>query len=189
SGARWNVRDDSDGAHFEIAALRLWPIAIFLGFWLWGWTAGEISAAKSLLGMKEPGPAAAFLLFWLAGWTVGGIFAWAAFFWCLAGQEIVTLGNGRLSIRWRALFLHWTREFDAAQIQDLRVQEAKAQDPRRSAPIALSLISFRHARGRMLFGIGLKPDDAAALLAAIRSRGGLPDCAFAPKTPAAPAGL
>lgn len=186
-GARWAVKDDSNGAHFEIAGLRLWPIAAFLGFWLLGWTAGEISAVNSLLEIQSLALHSAFLLFWLAGWTAAGVFVGAAFFWCLAGKEIVTVGQGRLSIRWQSLFLHWTRDFDAAEIQDIRVQEASGKSGLRPAPISLSVITFRHARGRMLFGIGLKPEDAKALLAAIRGRGGLPGSAFAPDTPPGPA--
>src|ERR1700685_2883859 len=45
--------------------------ALFIAFWLCGWTAGFATVGSQVLS----GKASAFSVFWLGGWTIGGCFA------------------------------------------------------------------------------------------------------------------
>jgi len=75
-----------------------WFIAAFLGVWLIGWFAGEVSALKQLMGGKAPLPVLLFMGVWLIGWTIGGAFAISFFFFVLMGKEIVTADSSNLKI-------------------------------------------------------------------------------------------
>ncbi|OHB52669.1 MAG: hypothetical protein A2Y12_03150 [Planctomycetes bacterium GWF2_42_9] len=49
-----------------------YPVALFMIFWLGGWTFGGFMAAKELFtGEQMPLFARGFLLFWLGGWAFG----------------------------------------------------------------------------------------------------------------------
>jgi hypothetical protein len=183
---RWSVEEGPEGARFVVTGLRLWPIAVFMSFWLCGWTAGEVSVLHQLFRGETPGFASVFLLFWLAGWTVGGVFAWAICLYSLFGREVILVGAGRFRLRWQALAFYWTREFSPDEIRGMRVVVAgpkEAQEGRPTRFISLAAVAFRHAKGRMAFGLGLPPDDARTLFEAVRSRAGLPATAFEDPSP------
>jgi len=38
----WTLEETTDGPRVVIPAPSLWPVSIFLGFWLYGWTEGEL---------------------------------------------------------------------------------------------------------------------------------------------------
>ena len=84
----WALEETTDGPRVVIPTPFLWPISIFMGFWLCGWPA--------LL----PG---GFLLFWLAGWTAAGFFTWGAFLFSIQGREVVSLSGDKLRVRLQTL--------------------------------------------------------------------------------------
>ncbi len=54
------------------AGILQYPVAIFMLFWLGGWTVGGFMAAKELLfGEKMPLFGKLFILFWLGAWAFG----------------------------------------------------------------------------------------------------------------------
>jgi len=181
SDSRWSVEDGPQWSRFIVRPTRLWPIAIFLGAWLAGWTAGEVSAVRALAGIHGSLVGVlllgGFLVLWLAGWTAAGVFCWSIFLYSLFGFEEVSLEPGLLRLRWRALCFYWTREFDAREIGGFRVTALSAKGTPGTGG-SLAALFFRHPGGRMLFGLGLRSEDATGLLWAMKSRGRLPPSAF-----------
>ena len=77
-------------------------VALFLFFWLCGWTMGLTFALRTLFG-EEPGDGARlFMLFWLGGWLVGGGLAIAIFVKLLAPGKPELLVLGYRDFRHRA---------------------------------------------------------------------------------------
>lgn len=178
TNSSWSVDLGFDGASFIVSGMRIWPLTVFLGFWLCGWTAGEISALRALSAPSAPGFGSVFLMVWLSAWTLGGLSAWAVFLYSIVGREVIIVGPGRLRVRWQIFSLSWTRDFAAESIRDLRVKEAQSPRSGRNALAAMAALSFTHPDGRVVFGIGLTPENAVGLLSAIRGRGVLPETAF-----------
>lgn len=184
----WTLDETSDGPRVVVPSPCLWPVAIFLGFWLWGWTDGEISAAKSLWQIAStadgwlallPG---AFLLFWLSGWSVAGIFIWGAFLFSIQGREVVSLRGNRLRIRLETLLgLGWSWHLSLAEMAPPRLMvmpplENKNLDAARLAGGALpnyAGIEIRSGAKSWRLGLGLDEQGARNLMHTLTSRFGL----------------
>jgi len=186
-GRDWSLEEGPAGARFVIPAPRIWPLALFFSFWLAGWTAGEVSAAKQAWALLSGGAGgwellpAAFLLFWLAGWTAGGLFAWGVFLFSLSGREVVTLREGELCIRAETVLgLGWTWKYPLAGmtppklvVTDLKTDlPAAARDP--GLDLRYGYLAIESGGRRWRLGLGLEERRAAELLHTLSSRFGLP---------------
>ncbi len=188
-GRDWILEEGSEGPRIVIPSPRLWPVAIFFSLWLAGWCAGEVSAAKALwqifksadswLAMLTGG----FLLFWLAGWTVGGAFAWAVFLFSLHGREVVAVREGKLCVRPETyLGLGWTREFDIAGMNPVRLVAAEMPakkialaDGEMPAPqFKYAYLAIESGGKRWRLGLVMEEQRAKHLLHTLGSRFGLP---------------
>jgi len=118
-GMRTKVSDGPEGLSFIVPAPRQIFAMLFLPLWLTGWVFGEAFALRTLV--TEKGPAQAFLVIWLTGWTIGGAFAIFAWFWMLSGRERILLKPGALAHRYELFNLSVGREYDLAQVRNLRV--------------------------------------------------------------------
>ncbi len=96
-------------------------VAIFLLAWLGGWSMGGWSAAQQALQSWQKGQTEWFLLFWLLGWIVGELGVLTVLAYMAAGTEVITLRPGELSIRLAVAGLGWSREYDTAQVRNLRI--------------------------------------------------------------------
>lgn len=193
----WSLEEASDGPRVVIPSPFLWPLSIFLSLWLWGWTMGEISAAKGLWHIVRsanswlavlPG---AFLAFWLAGWTVGGVFVWGAFLFSIRGREVVTVRAGMLVLRLETfLGLGWSRrlglaELEAPRLLSLRAADNKKLEEARAAGTVLpdyAAIRIRAGKKSWLLGAGLSQGAAKDLLYTLSARFGLPRAAAGVET-------
>ena len=97
-------------------------VPIFFTFWLCGWAFGEVSALTMLL---KGGFASFFMLFWLAGWTAGGLFALRALVWYVAGKEIITVGQGELTIDKKNLIFYKAKTYSLNDARRFRVRDYK----------------------------------------------------------------
>lgn len=185
----WTLEETPDGPRVVIPSPCLWPLTIFLGVWLCGWTAGEVSAAKALWQMARssgswlsllPG---AFLLFWLSGWTAAGVFIWGAFLFSIKGRETVSLREGRLRIRLETLLgLGWSWYFSLAEMAPPRLmampltKNAELNDPRLAGAVLpnYSGITIRSGAKSWRLGMGLDETGARDLLHTLKARFGLP---------------
>lgn len=127
--ATW--QDAGTKVTISIPARRNWLILIFLSFWLCGWLMGELMvlgfATGAAFGMTdmggEKGPPAAFLLVWVLFWTAGGLFILRIVWWQLRGHELITVGNGLLTLAKRGLLFHRPKTYDLSEVRHLRAQE------------------------------------------------------------------
>jgi hypothetical protein len=106
------IEETPSGLRVLMPVPRMGCVIAFLGVWLFGWAAGEISALRALLGLlveREGGltgfGGALFLLIWLVGWTAGGAVAGFIFLMMLDGREILTVDD--TIIRRRAEAFRW----------------------------------------------------------------------------------
>ncbi|TBR18953.1 hypothetical protein EPO15_14755 [bacterium] len=123
----WRLEDSPEGPRIVVPTRPVWPVAVFLGLWLAGWTAGEVSALQTVFGRGhwfDKG----FILFWLCGWTVGGAFAWAIFL-ATSGlaRETLWREGPDFCARWSVLGLGWTFRYAVAAMGPLAAPEPKAR--------------------------------------------------------------
>jgi hypothetical protein len=133
---------------------------IFLGVWLTGWAAGELSAIWALTRLDTLlNPASLFLLVWLTGWTCGGAFAIVSLSMMLDGREIVTFSPVRVvrrveAFRWG---LDWPYAMDS--VTNLR-QTGDSSGVK-------SFISFDASGKTVRFGTGLNETTAEQIAEAV----------------------
>lgn len=186
-GARATIADSPEGLEVIVPAPRVWPLVVFLGFWLAGWLTGEAFALRQLLG-PAPLPVRLFLAVWLAGWTLGGAGALGVVVWMLVGHERVRLRPDALVIQWEAFGLGPRRSYALDRIQDLRAPELPAlpvlRPPRGDgvpaagkARTALRLVGvggpgivFRYDGRPVRFGVALDPLEARHVVTQLRGR-------------------
>ena len=149
-----------DGFQLVIPAKRNVFVLLFLLVWLVFWALGEATAFHQLTTSTN---VQWFLVFWMTAWTAGGLFAVTAWLWTAFGREIVTLGSGELRIRWEVLGVGRSKEFDLAQVRNLRVsawtpvaRSAGIQSPGRGGRVAFDY-------GAKTFRFGASIDEAEAL--------------------------
>ena len=151
----------------SIPAPRKWLTVIFLCFWLCGWAFGEVFALIGVIGGLGSGAPQLFLAFWLCGWTVGGTFAISTVVWALRGMEIVTIGQGELSIEKKGALFFKARSYDLNSIQNFRVEEAPADSRSNSSfsdMYGVGTIRFDYGMKTIKFGAGLDEAEAKFIL-------------------------
>jgi hypothetical protein len=175
---RTRIEDALSGLRVVIPAKRSWGTVLFICLWLCGWVMGELSAIGALFGLgpfqsmahgKHPAPNA-FLFVWLLAWTAGGAFALYTVIWCLVGREVITLDGQALVVWHEPLPFPPKREFDWAQVKNLRISPQPS--PRRSN-LQLGFggpIAFDYGAKTWRFGIDLDEAEAGMLLDSIRRR-------------------
>lgn len=185
----WTLEETSEGPRVVIPAPQLWPVTLFLGVWLAGWAAGEVSAVKALLEIArtQDGPLAllpgAFLLFWLAGWTAGGLFALAVALFSLQGREVATLSNGTLLVRLETFFgLGWTWKLPVAGMAPPRLKLSEVPvgrvgalpDGAKPQVFDFAYIALESGRRKWRLGLPMAEERARDLLYTLQTRFGLP---------------
>ena len=173
-----SMRHQADylGNHLTISipSRRQWFQILFLGFWLCGWAAGELSAISELFlfhnGTQE---ADHFLLLWLFGWTVGGLFAMTTLLWQLAGKEIAEISGLGIKLSHRVWGLRWSQQYAAADIQDLRVSPQPITRHRRSSSLYYwgltgGVIAFDYGAKTIRFGSGVDEAEAKQIVKTIQ---------------------
>jgi hypothetical protein len=141
------ITDNFNELTLIIPSKKKWPITIFYCFWLCAWAFALIMVFKIFL--RGPGPAVAFIAIWLIGWITGGLFIANQVVWALFGKEIVTVGNGILSIRKTGTIFRKTKSYDLAHIANVYAKEESVYTRRNS---------FRELnnRGTINFDYGMK---------------------------------
>lgn len=123
---RATITDNYGTVDVVIPVKRQLFVTLFLGFWLCGWLVGEVFVLTMLLGGFSLGGdgmfVSLFMAVWLTGWTVGGLFALRAFFWLLLGKEIITIGQGRMTINKKGLLFKKPKTYDMNDVKGMRVE-------------------------------------------------------------------
>ncbi len=152
---------------------------LFLPVWLAGWVFGEAAALATLVGRRGPGSAPDLLLvFWLLAWSVAGVLVVAAFLWNAFGRETVEISGRTLRVSRRALGLGRTREYDGAQVRELRVLAPPPGPPAqpegmRHAGFGGGAVAFEYGTRTVRVLGGLDEEEAARVGEELRGRLGL----------------
>lgn len=165
---RYIVEDRLSSLRFSIKGRKNWPVVIFLGVWLAGWAAGEVTVSVIILGqLPDLSGEHLFLLFWLAFWTVGGALALRTWLRALAGKEIVEVDAYAIAIRQAVLGMGRRKEYAAAYVDNLRVEPYYSSS---SGSAPGHCLAFDYVRDTVRFGTSLNKAEAEQVLALIGSR-------------------
>jgi hypothetical protein len=172
------INEDFNGIEINIPPKRNWALIIFLSFWLCGWLAGECFAISSLTGVANNTAPDGFLALWLCGWTVGGFFAIRAWWWNIAGKEVINIGQGILSIDRKGALLNKIKSYDLNDTKNFRVQEDIASNGPFGGMRTNSLwkignvgtIRFDYGMKTIKFGEGLDEAEGFYILQKLRNK-------------------
>jgi hypothetical protein len=190
---RCAIEDLGTSLKIIIPSRKHWFQIFFLGFWLIGWTFGEIVVGgillAGLIGMPlvkspelsgvEPAVCSGvglFLLAWLGMWTVGGALAIYAFLWQLAGKEIVEVSHQSITVSRQVFGFSRPKEYLAEHVKDLRIASPVGDGwfgwPRGTSFWGLSggPIAFDYGARTFRLGGGADEAEAKQIIAAIRQR-------------------
>lgn len=188
------TRDEGSSLTVIIPSPKNYVTLVILGFWLVGWTFGEVMAGGILIAgiiqlLSKPSEISLgsmaglsggglFMLVWLTLWTIGGAFAIYTFLWQLMGKEIVEVSYETIKIQRAVAGLGRKREYLATYIKDLRVSPLAADSnypfgwSRASNFYGLSggLLAFDYGAKTFRFGSGVDEAEAKQILEKIVSR-------------------
>ena len=173
------ISDGTGGLQIIIPAKRNVFLLGFLGFWLIGWTIGEIAVFAKLAGAVINGefsaPEHLFLFAWLGLWTVGGGFALYTWLWMMRGRERVNLGPGNLSIRREVFGFGRVREYDIQHVTNLRVAPAPFNpfDPAAGLQfwgLGGGIVAFDYGAKTFRFGASIDEAEGRTIVERLHSR-------------------
>lgn len=184
------VRDNYGTMDIVIPVKRQIFVVLFLGFWLCGWLLGEGFAIGALFGFSSFGGGEIFVtLFmgvWLAGWTVGGLFAMRVFFWLLIGREVITVGQGKITISKKGMLFKKPKTYDLNEVKNMSVEELASVGNfsygRRNSFAAMmnnGIISFDYGLKTVRFAGGIDAAEGKHILKEMRRKGYLYERNFA----------
>ena len=169
------ITETPTGLLITIPANRNWFVVLFVGFWMCGWLFGECAVIYTLAKGKTPLPANLFLLAWLGAWSVGGVFSGYLWLWNVAGKELIALRTDTLAIKSDVLGFGNLREFDLAEVRDLRIDRPYPgittltwNSP--AQMFGTGTIAFDYGAKTFRFGLGLDESEARQLVARLNSR-------------------
>lgn len=176
---RSTIADSSDGLRIIIPAHRNWFLLFFLSLWLCGWAFGEIMAPATMLRSSPPLSAILFMVVWLTLWTVVGGFALYAWLWNVAGREILTIDEQKMTTRREVFGRGRSNIFDRIYINNLRVSPVAYNpwDFKGSLyfwGIGDGTIAFDYGAKTYRFGTRLEEAEANQIIKAIQQRYAIP---------------
>jgi hypothetical protein len=173
TGRRATIEHLPEGLVVTMRVPRVGCVTLFLGFWLLGWVAGEVSGFTMLVSqISEPGFALGFAIVWLTGWTAGGLAALSFLALSIAGREIVTLTPQAMTRRIEAFGIGRTTSYVPQEVEGLRVVE----DSRGGTPF----FGFDYRGKTVRMGSGLSGDDAQRIVDALSRAGAVRSAARPP---------
>jgi hypothetical protein len=172
--ARASIMETPTSLLVAIPATRNWFIVLFIGFWMCGWLFGEGAVIHTLASGKTPLTSNLFLFGWLGAWTVGGTFAGYQWLWNVVGKELIVLGQQTLAIKSDVLGFGRVREFDLAEVRDLRVDRPSGLATFNwgwtGQGNGTGTIAFDYGAKTFRFGFGLDESEARQLIARLNAR-------------------
>jgi hypothetical protein len=164
-GSRVTIEHSIGGPAVRIRAPRNWGALIFLPIWLAGWTFGGVLAIGAFF--REP---RLFLGVWLIGWLAGEAFAILAWSWAAFGEEVLTLGEGSLSLAKRIGPFQRLRRYPLHNSSNVRAagwfaSPTSFADSLRPWGLTGGTVAFDHHGKSVRFGIGLPEHEARQVAA------------------------
>jgi hypothetical protein len=96
---------------------------IFLSIWLGGWLFGEIFMWRIVHSPGNSEGINQFLWGCLIFWTIGGPWAISRLIWRLIGEEIIAVGEGKITIQKKGQILGGPRDYDLNKVRNIRALE------------------------------------------------------------------
>lgn len=158
-----SIEENADSLRIMMPVERAGCVSLFLGVWLVGWLAGEVSAISALFRFESwLNFGVLFLLVWLVGWTAGGVVAAAFFVMTLDGREIVTFTAEEIDRRAEAFGRGLNWKYAMSDVTNLR--------PTGGDDGVKSFISFDHKGKTIRFGTNLNETEAERAVEAVWAR-------------------
>ena len=171
---RSSVEQMADGLQYRIPPKRDLGMLVFLPLWLVAWGFGEVMAARALI--QDSGFPRLFLGAWLAMWTFGGFTALYTWLAQVIGKELITLTPRTLNIKHDVTGFERTREYDLAQVRNLRVlpppDDRGLFGRQRKRPFDSGAIAFDYGAKTYRFAAGVDESEAAMIIEELKSRYG-----------------
>ncbi len=157
------------GPRLVIPAPRRTVIVLFVALWLCAWFWGLKSALSAFRDPEAEAGAHWFMLLWLGVWVLGGAWAILILLWSLVGREVVSVERGLLIVRQELLGFGRKREYDLAQVRDVRTRGSQKTWGRQgiAAPgfgPKEGTIVFDYGAATFGFGLGLEEGEAKVIL-------------------------
>jgi hypothetical protein len=179
------VEDELTAIRITVPAQRGKTALLFVSCWLVGWSFGEVMALRSLAAEWRNGQFGnVFLTVWLTGWTIGGVSAIRTLLWGMWGKEIITVGQGILTLAATGSLFGKPKSYGLQDVRHLRVQDpayGEAEAVRRfnlTNPKGAGTIRFDYGLQTVDFASGIDEAEASYLLALLRKNHLLTDKNF-----------
>jgi len=117
--SRLEFATTADGYRLTIPTKRYWVFRIFGTLWLVAWWGSTVAFVASFHAGPQSPPVGLMLLVLLVWIAFSGLYSYWIL-WQIAGKEIVTIGNGQMTIKRDVLGFGRTRAYSVAQIRNLR---------------------------------------------------------------------
>lgn len=171
---RASITDNFNGIEIVVPAIKNWFVIPFLCAWLGGWAIGLFSAGKMILLPNTPTVALLFIFFWLIAWTFGGVFFIFSLIWSLKGKEIITVGNGMLTIEKKGAPFLKARSYDLREINNMGIKQDPLMAYRRmsiqSPYMKKGTISFDYGFKTVRFGEALDEAEARHIIELLKNK-------------------
>jgi hypothetical protein len=175
SASRVLITDTPKDLRIVIPCGRSLFVICFLGFWICCWAVAEVMVPIQFFSNTEPSEGMSLMVAWLAVWTVGGVVAIYAWLWQVMGKEMVIVHGQTLTTRRDIGGFCFDREYDLAQIGNLRTEAVGFSPWNVSAALQLwgigsGVIAFDYETRTHRLGAGLDEAEANQAVTAIRKR-------------------
>ncbi|MDQ3110812.1 MAG: hypothetical protein M3R17_13040 [Bacteroidota bacterium] len=138
-----------------ISSKKNWLIIIFMSFWICGWLWGLITVSSKMLFQTAHIGANLIILAWLVMWIIGGFFAINVVVWMIFGKEIITVGNGILTIKRTGTLFKKAKSYDLPHISNMHAKEQSLYMQRSNSVRSMlnrGAINFEYGMKTIRFG-------------------------------------
>jgi hypothetical protein len=170
---RATITDNFSGIELIIPAKKNWFVVPFLCFWLIGWTVGIVMVSKTMFSVAKSGPPLLFLIVWTTMWTLGGCAVIYYLVWSLFGKEIITVGNGLLTITKKGAMFSKPKNYDLAYISNMIAKEQPLYTQGRNnfrTMMNRGTICFEYGMKTIRFGDALDEAEARHIIELLRTK-------------------
>ncbi len=168
------LNDNLNGFEITIPTKKNWFLTLFLGVWLYGWGMGEFSAIDMFNGflVSDFEFFSFFIIIWLCVWSVAGFFVFKTIIWNLTGKEVITFGQGQLTIEKKGSLFSKPKSYDLKEVTKFRVKEEENKSGFWGVKKDASngTIRFDYGMKTVKFGIEVEEAEAYFIIDTLKSK-------------------
>ena len=170
---RANITDNISEIELIIPAKKNYSLISIMILWLFGWVFGAIMAGKTFINPEHSGPPILFMTIWMTGWTLGGLGVIYFLVWSLFGKEIITIGNGLLTISKKGAMFSKAKSYELGFISNMLAKELPLYSQSRNTLMSIlnrGTICFEYGMKTIRFGDALDEAEARHIIELLRTR-------------------